>query len=343
MRIKNISLRNFRKFQEISFDLSTQVVILGPNGSGKTTLAEACALVLGGRSFRTADLKECIREGAPYAFVKAILLQDDITENAVTVGMDRKGQRKILRDEQPVTRRSLIDTAPFVVCTQEDIDMVAGSPKRRRDFLDKVAMGQERAYIDILTPYLRFIKQKNALLKSGKTSGLSHLNEAAVPFIGEIRRRRQIAADAVTARFTEVAGRAGVDIAVEIRLPAETDETEIRTRLRERSVREKERGCLLYGPHLDEAHLSIKGRVARLSSSGEIAFGAFCLRIAEASLLRDCGWPPVFIADEIFSFMDTERRAKAMSLLEEFPIQTVSTFHREKEHRWGSATQIIKL
>ncbi len=343
MRIKNISLRNFRKFTEISFDLSTRVVILGPNGSGKTTLAEAGALVLGGRSFRTADLKECIREGAPYAFVKAVLLLDDITENAVTVGMDRKGQRKILRDERSVTRRSLVAAHPFVVCTQEDIDMVAGSPKRRRDFLDKIAMGHDRDYIDILTPYLRFVKQKSALLKSGRSGGLTHLNEAAVPLIGEIRRRRRMAADAVTARFAGVADRASVDIAAEIRLPSETDDGEIRARLRERAAREKERGCLLYGPHLDEVHLSLKGRAARLSSSGEIAFGAFCLRIAEASLLQDGGWPPVFIADEIFSFMDAERRAKAWSLLDELPIQTISTFHREKEHRWGSAVQMIKL
>lgn len=343
MRIRNISLRNFRKFTEISFDFSTRVVIIGPNGSGKTTVAEACALVLGGRSFRTADLKECIREGTPYAFVKAFLMQDDIIENMITVGMDRKGQRKIVRDEQPVTRRSLIAAYPFVVCTQEDLDMVAGSPKRRRDFLDKVAMGRDRAYIDILTPYLRFVKQKTALLKSERTGGLSHLNEAAVPLIGEIRRRRQAAAEAVTARFAKISERAGVDIIAEIRLPAETGEGEIRSRLRERVTREKERGCLLYGPHLDEAHLSLKGRAARLSSSGEIAFGAFCLRIAEASLLREGGWPPVFIADEIFSFMDADRRARAWSLLEELPIQTISTFHREKEHRWGDDTQVIHL
>jgi len=211
------------------------------------------------------------------------------------------------------------------------MEMVSGSPKRRRDFLDRVAMGIDRSYIEIVSQYLRYLKQKAVLLKSGKKSGLSYLNEAAIPLIVTIRRERRAAAARLMHYFEEVTATAGEPLSVEVEAPADEREEEIRRRLRERTEREFERRVPLYGPHLDDIRINLKGRMAKSSSSGEIAFGAFCLHIAEMFVLAEAGWPPVFIGDEIFSFMDTERRGRAFSLLANLPFQVIITSQHTAE------------
>ncbi len=327
MHLESLLLRNFRKFKEEQFSFGRRTLISGPNGSGKTTLIEACAAALGGRSFRSADLKECIREGSDHFFVKAAVELGGLDRAELTAGADRKGQKKLTRDGQPVSRRALLAATSFVLCTQEDLEMVSGSPRKRRDLLDRAAMGMDRGYIDIASQYLRYVKQKTALLRSERKSGLKHLNEAAVPLISEIRRRRGTAARALSAHFAAAAAQAGLELSVEIRLSAEEGE-EVRRRLHDRMAREIERGIPLYGPHLDDIQMELTGRSARSSSSGEVAFGAFCLRIAETVLLGEAGWPPVLFADEIFSFMDRDRRDRAFALIAALPFQTVVTSHR---------------
>src|SRR6266566_9620924 len=49
MRILELSLRNYRVFEEVDLELPSQVIgIFGPNGSGKSTLVESIAVALYG-------------------------------------------------------------------------------------------------------------------------------------------------------------------------------------------------------------------------------------------------------------------------------------------------------
>ena len=44
MRVVELSLRNFRQFEEVDLELPARVIgIVGPNGSGKSTLMESIA------------------------------------------------------------------------------------------------------------------------------------------------------------------------------------------------------------------------------------------------------------------------------------------------------------
>ncbi|MBX2891377.1 MAG: AAA family ATPase [Saprospiraceae bacterium] len=43
--IQRLTIKNFKKFEEVSFELGTPLVLVGPNNSGKTSLLQAITLL----------------------------------------------------------------------------------------------------------------------------------------------------------------------------------------------------------------------------------------------------------------------------------------------------------
>ena len=61
MSIDRVYLENFRLFKKKDINLSKDKnFIQGLNGSGKTSVLESIEMLLNGKSFRTANSKDCI-------------------------------------------------------------------------------------------------------------------------------------------------------------------------------------------------------------------------------------------------------------------------------------------
>ena len=61
MHVRWVELAGFRNHGTLRFLPDPGLnVLVGPNGQGKTALLEAIAVLLAGRSFRTARLAECV-------------------------------------------------------------------------------------------------------------------------------------------------------------------------------------------------------------------------------------------------------------------------------------------
>jgi len=94
MRVKSLSLKNFRNYEQATIVPDAGVTIfVGPNAQGKTNILEALHLCCLGRSHRTARDEELIRWGAQSARVNIQTTQQDGTHE-VSILLDKTQKKK---------------------------------------------------------------------------------------------------------------------------------------------------------------------------------------------------------------------------------------------------------
>lgn len=77
MRLRHLSLRDFRSYSEAEVDLTEGVTtFVGLNGQGKTNLVEAAGYLASLGSHRVSNDAPLVRFGAERAFVRAAVVRD---------------------------------------------------------------------------------------------------------------------------------------------------------------------------------------------------------------------------------------------------------------------------
>ena len=96
MAFSKIDLRNFRCFDSLSIDISSNSnLFYGKNGSGKTSILESIFVASSGRSFRTSNLESLIKKDAEAFNIKAY---DDKTGSILEV---KKARNKPINIKTP--------------------------------------------------------------------------------------------------------------------------------------------------------------------------------------------------------------------------------------------------
>ena len=137
---RGIRLINVRVHSELDVAPGPGLTILvGSNGVGKTSILEAVALVLRGGMLRSGAVKDLIQWGEDYMRIEVDLGVDRAAVTA-TGGYSRSGERRLTADgsplEDPSRWRELFPVRGFV---PDDLRLIKGSPRRRREYLDELA------------------------------------------------------------------------------------------------------------------------------------------------------------------------------------------------------------
>lgn len=225
-------------------------------------------------------------------------------------------------DGDNVERKELLSISSIVIHKPDDTALVKGSPSLRRDFLDKAVFIGHRDYIRAMVNYRRYLKHKSVLLKSNKPDPIRHLNRAVIPFVNEIREKRKALADTITVEINNLFNHLDTGFSLEFVAPFDEDPYSI---FEEKLPKEMERGYSLYGPHVDNIQVKVEGRNGRSLSSGELYFLSLLLKISEMKIHAENGIYPIFMVDDIFSFLDSSNREKVAHILSEIDNQVLLT------------------
>lgn len=355
MWIRRLNLGAFRCHAQGTLSFVEGVnVIAGSNGSGKTSILEAVHLLATGRSFRSGEDRQLVRDGHEYAIVRgAVHVQNRDVELAVAVG-DPPGKSRGERYRvNGAPRRSLKDFTGIlrtVVFSPDDLDLVKGGPSARRNFIDTVASTLRPAHGVLVSDYERVLRQRNSLLRTlprGTARGVGDVSPTLETWTellaekgGELTASRLVVLGDLQGPFSASARRLGI-LDPEISYSTEwtagggISSGDLRDDLLETltglAAREKERGVTMAGPHRDDISLGMDSRDARTrASQGEQRSLALALRVAELDLhARSFDEMPVLLLDDVLSELDESHQE---SLFEMLPAaQTLLTVATEEK------------
>ncbi|MGD7002519.1 DNA replication/repair protein RecF [Corynebacterium halotolerans] len=351
MHIRQLQLRDFRSWPELSLDLLPgATVFIGRNGFGKTNIVEAIGYTAHLGSHRVSQDGPLVRAGAPNARISTTAVNQGrelTTHLLIKPHAANQAQLNRTRLNSP---RELLGVVKTVLFAPEDLALVRGEPNERRRYLDEIIATRQPRLAGVKADYDRVLKQRNALLKSATValrrgyhseegaSALSTLDvwDSQLAGFGSqvIAARKQLLVElsehvhdayagiAPESRPAKLGYRSTVDDTLRelvgdtaTALEPAVIEAAMLTELGKRRQREIERGMSLVGPHRDDLELILGEQPAKgFASHGETWSFALALRLAEFSLLRADGSDPVLILDDVFAELDRKRREKLVAI-----------------------------
>ena len=167
MEIDNLEMISFRNHEKTKISFSPGLTVLwGKNGSGKTSILEAIHSLSIGKSFRTNNKKEMIKNGTPGFLIKGLFKNQEGNQNAVSYSQDLTGNKKIKINKNTITKRTdLLGLNSVVVFSPEEEAITKGPPGERRRFYNKIFSICSNTYLEKLLTYNKILKQRNAVLR----------------------------------------------------------------------------------------------------------------------------------------------------------------------------------
>ena len=166
MYVSYIKLVNFRNYSNVSFEFDNNInYIIGKNGKGKTNLLESIYFLSATRSFKTKNQNELISINEKKNIIFAEIF-DDINKNEISVNLEKNFKKVTVNNKIIKQSSDLLSIFYAVFFSENDIEIIQGTPAERRYYLDIILSKIDKEYIYSLKSLKRLIKQKNNILKT---------------------------------------------------------------------------------------------------------------------------------------------------------------------------------
>lgn len=363
MYLTHLSLTDFRIFSR--FDQSVPrnaVILLGDNAQGKTSLLEAVYYLSSLDSFQASNSVDLINFSALQNDLAVSRIVADFKKNETdhhleiriirdTLNNGNTSVRKeVLLDGNQIKINAVIGTFNAVLFLPQMLQIITGSPQRRRHYLNLTLAQVDSSYMETLSAFNKALAQRNALLKqindrSGDSDQLAFWDEkitqaGAYLIHTRIKAIHELEAAAGVAHLELTRGEEILRINYQpsfdplstppgqIELPIGTtldrsgvELQEIQESYREKLLEKRRedifRGVTSVGPHRDEVRFLSNGiDLGGFGSRGQLRTSLLSLKLAEVEWLKEKNgdWP-VLLLDEVLAELDDTRRQDLLDRL----------------------------
>lgn len=344
--------RGFRNLESVQATFPTgSHLLLGDNGAGKTSLLEAVYLLATTRSFRTAQVADCLRHGEDNFRLLAEVEGD--SRSRIELGWVKKSARS----EQQVGRWRQVNgkktslaehlaVLPVICWSSGDLEILLGPPAERRRFMDRGVVGLRPAVISDLTRYRRALQAKRQLLLQGGGE-LMAWNGVLADAAANLIQHRARFVEQLEVTLKEVIDECGLGfptIGLRYRPSPSTGLAGVEAiydALEGAEEKERRRERPLLGPHRDELRILWDGHgIRRVASAGERKALGLALLAASGRILEAAGRRPIYLLDDADTELDIHRLGALWRIFGGVP-QLFATSNRpqiwedlEIDHRW---------
>ena len=337
VHLAHLRLRDFRNYARLDTDFSPGFqLLLGDNAQGKTNILEAIYLMATLRSFRGVGGAQMIRHGQKGYFVGGQVI--GVGEREIKMYWSAR-ERSLSLDGQPVKKlANYLGALRTVIFCTEDLQLVKGTGRSRRRFLDLLLAQTNPGYLPLLQRYMHTVRARNALLKQRSTdeAALDSFSRELVLTGNQLIRWRA----ELIPRFSPLARLAYRRIsndAEELRIEYQPSvKNDYAVELAQARPRERSYRSTLVGPHRDDVQLLLNEKsAAQFGSEGQKRTLAIALKMAQAEYLAGIhGSAPVLLIDDVMGELDVKRRSGLMPLLEQARKTSGQVFMTCTEENW---------
>ncbi len=321
MQIKRIRLFHYRNIGELEiFPPEGTSLFAGRNGQGKTNLLESIYLLGYGRSFRTANPKDCIQHGHTACRVEGTVEHRGLKRD-LQVSITQK-EKKLYFLGKTVALEEFVGNLHILAFTHEHLKVVRGGPLDRRAFLDRAMVTVYPGHVNHLTAYSRAIRQRNKMLASAR-EGKQRVDEKLLASWDEslvkpgtqilYNRLRYVekmkeelpqglfGEESLKMHYFSSIGSEKFDIA-EI-------EEQFRQRLYQVRSNDQRTAYTSVGPHRDDLKLYVNSKsLVDFGSAGQQRSSLLALYFSQMEIHRRIhGFYPVFLVDDAEAELDEQR------------------------------------
>jgi len=337
MRIKNVSLKNYRNIEAAEIDFMDGInILIGENANGKTNAVEAIYHFAQGKSFRTKNSMETISFDKENCDLSLDFIVDKSGRtNQMNIKLYTDKSKKFYYNDSQVKKVvEFIGNFRAVLFTPDHLGLVKSNPETRRRFIDMAISQIKPVYLSYLIDCNRILTQRNYLLKHIKKTGeteekLSQFNiwtkklakysavisryrgeyiERLKEFVPEFYRGLSNGREEIKLSYVSNINKFNREFAdFHDYVTCEGLYNEVFSKC---GKEELAAGTTLYGPQRDDLYIEIDDRSARvIASQGQQRSAVLALKLAEGDISKiSHGEYPVFLLDDILSELDHNRQ-----------------------------------
>jgi len=333
--INKITLKNFRCFNQLSLAFPEQaqkILITGLNGSGKTSLLEALHYGCYLRSFRTHLPKELITDRQDTFFIK-ITVEHDFDMHDISIGFTGK-KRLVKIDQKPIgSYKELSDYYRIITLTEDDLQLVKGSPEIRRSFLDQGLIISNPAFISVGKTYRQGVEQRNALFGQSFSQESYHIwTQKLWQQSREIQQLRRQLLKSLEESVNQLLQR-WFDPSMQVQfnyqskgMPEDQSYEDFLGQSNRLLIQEKDMRRSLFGAHLDDFSIIFTHRQAKAyASRGQQKLLTLLIKIAQLQQLDQNKAKAIFLLDDFMTDFDPEKATILLNILNTLDCQTIFT------------------
>jgi len=356
LHLERIQIKNFRCFQEITFNLDSPVVLIeGANGSGKTSILESLYYACYLRSFRTHLPRELLQFNHANFFIKAWIANDSFTHE-IQVGFS--GAKRLVKvDQKSISSyKELMDYYRIVSLTEDDLELVKGGPQARRTFIDQAIVLHDPAFAQQLRKLKQVIENRNGLLRQGRIDREMYLvlTEQLWDVSRLIQQQRQgMLASLIDQTNLIIHDFFDQEVSIILKyqpkkMPLEQGLADFMQHSDGLYKDEQRMGRTLFGAHLDDISMVFDGKTSRsFASRGQQKLLVLMLKIAQIKHLNVTKGPAIFLLDDFMTDFDESRAQMLLSIMGKLESQLIFTSPAHSgflaEHLKGFGLHHIKL
>ena len=342
MILKELKIKNFRNYKDVSINFSPKInIIYGDNAQGKTNLLESIFVLGITKSHRSFIDNNLIKKGEKKAYIKGIVEIDSINTKLEIIIENKNKQLKI--DDKEMKKISdYISKMNIIIFYPEDLGLIKGSPLIRRKFVNLELSQLNSKYFITLSEYNHLLRIRNECLKKRKKNiyvddayfniitnymidKVNLLYNFRQKFINELN---EVCTD-IYKKLTNIDNffiKYKPSIYIENKNKNINFIELIRKKYCDILQNEIKLGATLIGPHRDDIEFYIGEQNLKIyGSQGQQRLAVLTVKLVEIEIFKKyTKTEPILLLDDVFSELDDKKKNKVLQYINN-NIQTIIT------------------